>query len=754
VNQIALIALLSWPVVSLVFFALLGPWRGLIATYLGAYLLLSGWTGIALSGLPDYTKYTAASLGALAGILIFDPRRLADFRPRWYDTIAMTLCLSPGVSVVANGLAAWDGVNAVSTATLTWGVPYFVGRLYANRPGADRELGLGLVVAGALLMPLIAFELVSERSIHGIIYGPVIQSGYKYGLYRPVVMASNALEMGLWSSLVALSAFTLWCNGSIRKLAGLPFNWWAAAAGLGGLLCHETAALGLLGLGAFLISLTVGRHRFGNLPAWVAAGAVVLIAPKLGGRASLSALMAIGGLIYLRDRRPNLLIISAATLVPFYLFIRISEVVSRKALTGAIYGLLGAERGWSLEYRMITEEAMVKHVMDRPLLGWGTFAGRRGWASGVSIVDSYWIIQFAKFGLIGLAALYGLLVLPMVLTTLRRPVERWGDPRNAPAAALVVGLLIYTLDTLLNAYTVLPIPLMLGLVMALPAASGAVGTSRRLASTAADRGLEQVGRLVALGRAGEAEAACRRLIAVRELDPGGHLPLADACDRLADLLEALGRAVEAEPPRRRALHLRAGLAAADPGDLDARSTLAGCCERLARNLSGRGRSGEAAEVRGLALEQRAALAAADPDALAPYADALNDLAWLLACPADPSAREPRRAVAMAEQAVRLAPGRKAYWNTLGACYRAAGEPGAAVAALRRSLQLGPDDSGFDAALLAPSLAELGDLDGAREALARLDERLASLGPEAPPSLVDLRAEAEAVIQAPAPAGSP
>jgi tetratricopeptide (TPR) repeat protein len=748
-----MVALLAWPVVSLGLFAALGPWRGVIATYLGAYLLLSGSAGIVLIGLPDYTKYTAASLGALAGILIFDSQRLAAFRPRWYDAIAMILCLSPAVSIAVNGLERWVGVNAVSTTTLTWGVPYFVGRLYAGRPGADRDLALGLTVAGALFMPLLAFEVVTGRSIHGILYGMAINNGYKYGLYRPVVMATNALEMGLWSSLVALSAFTLWCSGSARQLAGLPFTWWAAAAGLGGLLCHETAALGLLGLGMFLVSLTVGRDRFGNLPAWVAVGAVVLVAPKIGGRASLTALMAIGGALYLRDRRPNLLIISAAMLVPFYLLLRISEAVSRQTLTGAIYGLLGTERGRSLEFRIITEESMVRHVMQRPLFGWGTFAGNRGWASDVVIVDSYWIIHFAKFGLIGLVALYGLLMVPVIVTTLRRPVEQWNDLRNAPAAALAIGVLIYTLDSLLNAYVMLPIPLMLGLVIAVPAASGAVGVSRRHSSTAADRGLEQVERLVTLGRASEAEAACRRLIAVRELDPGGHLPLADACDRLADLLEALGRPIEAEPLRRRALHLRAGLAAADPGDLEARSSLAGCCERLARNLSSRGRSAEAAELRGLALEQRAALAAADPDALAPYADALNDLAWLLACPADPSAREPRRAVAMAEQAVRLAPGRKAYWNTLGACYRAAGEPGAAVAALRRSLRLGPDDSGFDAALLAPSLAELGDLDGAREALARLDERLANLGPEAPPSLVDLRAEAEAIIQSPTPAGS-
>ncbi|QDV39641.1 tetratricopeptide repeat protein [Tautonia plasticadhaerens] len=749
-NPVAMIALLAWPVISLVLFAVLGPWRGVIATYLGAYLLLSGWVGISLIGLPDYSKYTAANLGALAGILVFDAARLAAFRPRWYDAFALVACLSPVASVAANGLPSWEAVNAVSTMTMTWGLPYLVGRLYAGRPGADRDLALGIALAGALLMPLIAFEVATSRSIHGLIYGLPVSNGYKYGLYRPVAMAGNALELGLWSSLTALSAFALWCSGSIRRVAGVPFAAWAAAAGLGGVLCHETAALGMLLLGAFLISLTVGRPRFGTLPAYLAAGAVVLVAPKLGGRASLTALMAIGGVVYLRDRRPNLVVISAAMAAPAYLFLRISETVSRQALTGVMYGLLGAQRGQSLEFRIINEEDLVAHVMRRPLLGWATFSEGRGFSQDWMIVDSYWIIHFAKFGVIGLAALYGLLALPVVLTALRRSVGRWDEPRNAAAGALSVCMILYTLDSLLNAYIMLPIPVTVGLLIAMPGASGRA--SGRASSASADRGLGRVERLAALGRPAEAEAACRQLVAVRELDPAGHLPLADACDRLADLLEALGRAGEAEPWRRRALHLRGALVAADPGDPDSRSALAGCAERLGRNLSGRGRWAEAAEIRGLALEQRAALAAEDPEDLAPYADGLNDLAWLLARSADPSSRAPRRAVALAEQAVRLAPGRKAYWNTLGACYRASGQPGPAVAALRRSLELGPDDSGFDAALLAPCLAELGDPAGAREALARLDDRLARLGPAAPAALLQLRAEADAAIHAPAPAG--
>ena len=117
----------------------------------------------------------------------------------------------------------------------------------------------------------------------------------------------------------------------------------------------------------------------------------------------------------------------------------------------ASYTLLGGERGGSLEYRLVNEERMVAYLMGHnPLLGWGSFVGGRGWAPGVYIVDSHWIIQAALFGIAGLAAMYGMLCLPPLLAARRRPVDRWPDPRNAPAAGLAMGLIMYAMDGMIS----------------------------------------------------------------------------------------------------------------------------------------------------------------------------------------------------------------------------------------------------------------------------------------------------------------
>lgn len=751
-NQIAITALLAWPLVCLGFFAVLGPWRGIIASYIGSYLLLSGKVVIPMSGLPDYTKFTAANLGVLIGIVLFDAIRFNTFRWRWYDMAALVLCLTPVVSFITNGLGTWPMISAVNATIQAWIIPYFVGRLYIGRPGADRELALGLTIAGALMAPAIVFEVFGKRSISGIIYGIELYNGIKYGFYRPIVMAANSLELALWSTLTAIAAFSLWVTRAVPKLAGLPFAVWMCLAMGGAVICLETAALGFLAMGMFLIGITAGRTRFGPLPELFASGGLLMIVPKAGLKFAVMGFPLIVLIRHLSIRRPKLLITMAALIAPVYLALRVTRTVTRQTLTSFIYAVLGRDRGWSYSFRIIMEDRMLTHVMKRPLFGWATYADGRGRAPDVRILDSLWVIYMGIYGLVGLAALYAFLCLPVLLTTRRRPVEAWGNPSNSAAVGLAICILVYTYDSLLNAYSMIPIPFMVGLVMGLPAVMAQAQS--RFGQAVADTQLERIDRLAALGRVDEAEAACRRLISIRSVDRSGHASLADAYDRLADLLEVLDRGEDAEPVRRQALELRIALASSAPGDPGTRATLAGCCERLARNLAARGHQAEAIELRGLALEQRAALAAVLPDdreALLAYADDLNDLAWLLSVGGEPSMSDPDRAVTMAEQAVRLHPGCKSYWNTLGAAYYRAGDPSAALEALGRSLRLGPDETGFDEVLRALALASLGDTEGAREALGRIDLVFGNGDRRVPDSLLRLRAEVSEMLGASVPA---
>jgi tetratricopeptide (TPR) repeat protein len=97
--------------------------------------------------------------------------------------------------------------------------------------------------------------------------------------------------------------------------------------------------------------------------------------------------------------------------------------------------------------------------------------------------------------------------------------------------------------------------------------------------------------------------------------------------------------------------------------------------------------------------------------------ALDALAWLLATCPDVKLRDPARAVELAGQAVRRAPKVRAYWKTLGVARYRAGDGKAAVAALNKSVELGPGGA-VDRFFLAMAHWKLGIHDQARLAHAQ------------------------------------
>ena len=81
----------------LLIFMLLPSRQAATTAVIGAWLLLPPYS-LAIAGLPDYSKSTAATLGVLLGTLIFDPNRLLTFRPRWFDLPMLALVLHSGIA--------------------------------------------------------------------------------------------------------------------------------------------------------------------------------------------------------------------------------------------------------------------------------------------------------------------------------------------------------------------------------------------------------------------------------------------------------------------------------------------------------------------------------------------------------------------------------------------------------------------------------------------------------------------------------
>ena len=133
----------------------------------------------------------------------------------------------------------------------------------------------------------------------------------------------------------------------------------------------------------------------------------------------------------------------------------------------------------------------------------------------------------------------------------------------------------------------------------------------------------------------------------------------------------------------------------------------------------------------------------------------NRLAWELATSHDPLLREPNLAVEFARQATRLAPKEAAYWNTLGVAHYRLGEWQKAVAALETAEKLAPGKHDIvKAFFLAMCHQRLGDPATARahfdRAVRWFQEHQGTLSPTQRQELMDLRAEADRLMKAPAP----
>ncbi len=665
--------LLLWLPIVLSIFASRPPKQAVVTSFIGAWLFLPN-IGFNLPGLPDYTKMSATTMGVMLSIAIFDAGRFWSIRPRLYDLPMVVWCVCPFFSSVAVGLGPYEGFSAVLSHLFSFGMPYLIGRLYLNDFGAIRLFALGMVVGGLAYLPLCLIEMRLSPILGNLIYGIYSYEGTRNGGYRPRVFLSTGLETGIWMANASLIVFWLRSSGSVKTIRGYPIGVLTLALLVVSLLCRAAGAMSLMLVG--MACLVLVRSTKKTWPVWI------LIA-----------------------------------LPPVYEVSRTSGAWSGKEAVEISSAVFGGERAQSLEYRVMMEEVMIKRATQRTLLGWGRFGGflevdKSGRQTFVP--DGYWIIALGTFGIVGLASMTTMWLLPLVLLIRRQPATTWSQPEVGAAAVLSVVLALYMVDNLSNAMPNPIYALAMGGLVALP--SGRLRTAR----SRAESSLAAAADLVGEGRTAEAEAEFRRAIghASGETSPEGSSLLAEALGGLGHVLMTTGQPDEAEAAFRDALAVREAIAAGsrDAADL---AELAVAREALGRALAETGRAARAIEHRQAALEIWDELATShpgDPEILGHRVDARNDLAWVLATDPDPAIRDPARALGLAEEAVRDSTDPSACWNTLGvARYRSGDFPGA-VEALERSAASSPGEGGtaFDHYILAMACLRLGEPDRARD----------------------------------------
>ena len=532
---LAYVALLGWIPFVVIIFALLPSRLAAVTAVVGAWLLLPPYT-LAISGLPDYSKSTAAVIAILLGTLIFCPNRLLKFRPRWFDLPMLLFCFSGVASSLQNGLELYDGLSDALTQSLMWGLPYLIGRLYFGNLEDLRFFCVAMVIGGLSYVLPCLYEIRMMTSLLKLIYGMGAwggMTGLRLGGFRPNVFFYTGLELGMWMTAASLAGWWLWRCGVIKK---------------------------------------IGRFSFGSLLLPILMGTSILC------RSTGAIALLIGGMILLWfsvRNRTRLLLASLLFVAPLYVTLRVGNLWSGQQAVDLAESVVGAARAESLEYRFKCEKLLISKAVEQPMFGWGGwgrsmvyFNPNSPWRKSVP-TDGLWIIILGTKGYFGLTLFYLAMVLPPALFIRRFPARQWGDPRVAAGSLAAVLLILYIVDCLLNAF-----PNMIYLTLA----GGLVGLEPKQLRTAvagrSGKAVSQTGR-------SEPRAAALGAKATGPVQDGGRIMLADRYRRLGRSLKQEGRQKEAESAWRQALDVLTGLLDAKPGSPELQRLWCDCANDLA-----------------------------------------------------------------------------------------------------------------------------------------------------------------------------
>ena len=407
------IALFGWIPLILVLFTILPARRAVFAAYLIAWMFLP-MAGFKLPGIPEYTKVSATNMGVLLGVLLFDSGTILRFRPRLIDLPMALWCASSFVSSMQNGLGAYDGMSAMTNKVLTWGIPYFIGRIYLTDLKAVREMAVAMFIGGLVYMPLCWLEMRISPQLHRLVYGyhqHAFGMTWRFGGYRPMVFMQHGLMVSMWMATAALAGLWLWKTQAIKRLWGMPMGTLVAVLLITAVLCRSVNALGLM-------------------------------------------LAGIGVLYASRMVRSKVFLVLLIAVAPTYLVLRITGTLERKVLVDAVSVVMAEDRVQSFEFRLENEDLLVAKAMRQPLYGWGGWNRYRvvdedGNVKGVT--DGLWVIAIGENGLLGLCSLTAALLLPSLMFLRKMSVRDWSHPLGSAAAVLAVVGVLHMIDNLPNA---------------------------------------------------------------------------------------------------------------------------------------------------------------------------------------------------------------------------------------------------------------------------------------------------------------
>jgi hypothetical protein len=314
--------------------------------------------------------------------------------------------------------------------------------MYFTDWAAVRELAIGIVIGGLSYVPLCWWEIRMSPQLHAQLYGLQFLSFRTdspiFG-YRPNVFLANGLTVTMFMGICTVIAYWLWLSGSLKKLWTIPSFWIFATLLMTTIFCKA--------LGGIVITM--------------------------GG---------LGVLTMVRWPKTKLPVLALILAAPTYMLVRSSGDWSGDKLV-QMASVYSRDRANSLQFRLKMENMLAGKAFRQPWLGWG------GWnrshvydldsGRDLVLVDGLWIIMLGEYGIIGLAALTSMVLLPALLLWRRIATRSWLDPACAAPVALAVVSALYMIDGLFNA-TFNPVAcLAVGAVASITIAAKAVFSKKR-----------------------------------------------------------------------------------------------------------------------------------------------------------------------------------------------------------------------------------------------------------------------------------
>lgn len=414
-NALVPLVMFGWIPFVLYMFSRYPAQRAVIACFIIAWMFLPQ-ASLVLPGIPDYDRMSATCYGILLATLIFDVQRITTFKYSWIDIPMTAWCICPFVSSIANDLGPYDGFATMLDQTMSWGGPYFLGRIYLNDFSGLRKLAIAAFVGAIVYMPLCLYEARMFTNIHAVLYGfqhpsSTFMMSIRYGGYRPSVFMVSGLMLSVWMMLGTLMGIVLWRTGALKRLWNVPTGAWVGLLLVTFVLIRSTGAYLLIAIGVF--TLFIAKWFRTSILLWILIAGMIL-----------------------------------------FLNLSVTGQFPRKEVVGAMSQVFEPDRVQSVDFRFMNEELLGDKARQRMVFGWGGFGRNRifdEYGKDISVTDSLWIIVFGVNGLLGLISIFTTFWLPPIAFSIRYPARLWSHPAFAPAAALAVSVVLYSLDCILNA---------------------------------------------------------------------------------------------------------------------------------------------------------------------------------------------------------------------------------------------------------------------------------------------------------------